>query len=470
MHLELNLEQDILSLYTPYTWPGKRIQHTRSVLLQKRSGSEGEDTLFNILCSVTFNLVVSISASLPISSFIRFLILSYTKHAYDSRSEENDVKKHAPLDISAKQYLNRIDRQNRENHEYCIRSKLFHDTTPSDGEAPSIAWQWLKAGDMRIEDVTYREMRNINFIRDVIEIDIHNEDESFQNEVQYKIVLDNHLILLHLLGKLRYGQITIFSPDGSKSKYSARLLDPVCTSRSRYDLFKYTASTYLPYIEKQLNAKENPSFSQSLHFNKSYSCRGGLLQPSLGVISTVNDDDEGDDDINKPSRPHTITEMLSQAASSDALETTWQQGSSDNYDGDWVEIKQQKSVSKKRDTVFKVRHNPLFIDLSAHEHVHVEYFERLKSVAFRDPSAINKPKKSSATTTIKEAKAVNKNQPLLQAFVNKIPEESKRKYEPVVAAAAVASSIIEEEKEEVRPLKIPRIEKKQQATLNHFFK
>lgn len=488
MHIELNLEEDILTLYTPHKWLGKPIQHTRSALLQKRSG-KGEDTLFTIVCSVTFNLVVSISSALPISSFLRFLILAYTKSAYDTRSIDSDVKKHATLSQNlskeTREYLAMIDQKNRENHEYCMKTRIFHDTPQGDDAGNATQWQWLKAGNEGISDLSYRnDMRNINFIRDVQEIDIHNDDPSFKDEVQYKIVLDNHLILMHLLNKLRYGHITLFQANDVKLKYAVRLLDPICTTRSRYELFKGT--NYLSYVEKQLNVKENPAFSQNLHFDKSYPCRGGLLHPSLSitiapvVVVATTVDTIADTEVTIPSKEvkkkevttlcqHTITAMLDQSTTLTAVESTWNQGSMENYDGKWIELKQEKSVSlkKKNETVVKMRHNALFIDLSKNEHVHVEYFERLKSISYRDPSAIKKPKivkpdLEASTCTKKLGKSVNKNQPLLRTCVQNISEESKRKYEPPPPIQAIV------EESEERPLKIPRIGK-QQATLQHFF-
>ena len=439
MHIELNLEEDILSLYTPYAAPGNRIQHTRSVLLQKRSG-EGDATCFNLISSVTFNLVVSLSSTLTIDAFLRFLILSYTKHAYDKYGTASDVKRHAYVynmgkngpSWHAKNFLSRIDMQNRENYDFCNREKIFHDTKEA-------SWQWWKAGSEQIMDQTYRHMRNINFIRDVSEIDIHNDDECFIGERQYRITFDNHVILLHLLEKLRYGQITLFETQ-VKVKHRVRLLDPVSTGRSHYELFK--GHNYLDYVEKQLNASQNAAFSTILQFSKHYECKGGLLQPSLVI------------DLQDKEREHSITALLTQSTSSTALEKTFDQTSMDFINGEWVEVKpQERKVAKKVE--FKVRHNPFFIDLSQNNHIHVEYFERLKGVARRDSSVSNKKTK---TVTTKEVKRVSKNQPLLQAFVSQIPEKSKRK-------------VLEEEEEPVvaRPLKMPRVEK-QQPTLNDFFK
>lgn len=458
MHIELDLGQDILCLYTPNAGPGERIQHTRSTLLQKKK-VEGEHTLFNLICSVTFNLIVSLPRTLSINAFLRVLLLSYNKHAYANFSQESDMRRHSTVydepgvDDTVKSYLRRVDQQNVENFWYCTRLKLFADIAenPKD-ETPAIPWVWHKAGSEAIQDAQYRQMRNINFIREVTEIDIHNDAPLFNDEVQYKILFDNHVILLHILERLKYGNIKLTHSEIQLS-YSVRVLDPIPTNitRNRYELFKGSKNP-IQYIEKQLNPKENLSFHRVLSFTKHYLCRGGLIHPSL-VTPTL------------PNKAHTVEEMLAHATSSSDQLTSevWDQATDDKDAGDWAHL---KKVRKSKVEVFTVRHNPFFIDLSGNEHIHVEYFDGRRDVVRHDKTPSKTSSKPCLTTPSPRASLVKgpgKNQPLLRTFVAKIPEESKRKHqesEPLSIPEAV---------EEDRPKKIQRSESKQ-STLKGFFK
>lgn len=459
IRVQLNLKQDILCLYTPYAHSSRRLEHTRSTLLQRRNNEEGENTLFTIVSSITFNLVITVSHQLPIDTLLRFLILSYTRYAYGDLSQESNLKKHASLynegsgvSKQALQSLYRADLQNRENYQYCMTNRVFNDIPETKEGNPAIPWTWLIAGDERITNTLYREMRNINFIRDVTEIDIHNDEPSLVGEKQYKIQLDNHLILLYLLKKLRFGQITI-PHNEIKLKYSVRLLDPICSLFGKYELFIGNNNHLSAYIEKQLNTKRNPLFIETLFFKQSYTWRGGLVQASLHGENTQ--------------KIHTISEMFSQATSSTTanMEVIWDQAAEGGFIG--IKKKQQPQDSVKKvgkEEEFKIRHNPLYIDLSAHEYIHVKYFDGTKTVACHDPTPIKKIKKLGSTTTvvIKESRWIDKKQPLLRGFIDKIPEDSKRKYEPEL----VQTQVVEEERNEQRPMKIQRT----QATLNQFFK
>ena len=484
MHVELNLEQDILCLYTPTAAPRQRIHHTRSALLQRNKG-DGEDTVFTILCTVTFNLIVSLPANLPINAFLRTLLLAYNRHAYTNFFDESDAKLHqsiyadAGVSDRAKAYLRRIDQQNVENMIYCTRLKLLQDTPENEKDGtPAAPWLWHKAGSAAIGDVNYRQMRNINFIREVTEIDIHNEDDRFANEVQYKIMLDNHLILLYLLERLKYGTLKV-PHSGLELSYTVKVLDPlpVPTTRNRYELFKRTKNP-MEYIEKQLDAKKNHSFYNVMTFSNRYECKGGLVHPSL--LSSVTAPSESANKV-----VHTIKEMLSPSLEAAELLESWDQASDEN----WL---QTKKPIKAKVTSFRVLHNPFYIDLSLKEHIHVEYYEAKRDVARHDKTPIKPLKKSTSAAAAAAASAADavsstssravkvkgpgKNQPLLRGFISQIPEKSKRKHEEEEeehddddddSDKPLPALIIEEK--ESRPKKIQRTEK-QQATLQQFFK
>lgn len=433
--LELNLENDILTLYTPYTGPMQRIQHTRSALLQKRGG-QGEATLFNILSSVTFSLVVSLQSTLSIDAFLKFLITAYCAEAYSAYSQNNEIKRHAhlynsnSLSSQARMVLRRIDQQNRDNYEYCVRQKIFIDS-------PEKEWRWFHAGKENIVNETYRHMRNINFIRDIESLNIHNESPLFKGEKQYRITLDNHVILYNLLERLKYGKISI-----GQLKYSVRLLDPIGTSRSRYELFQGT--NFTAYIKKQLDASVNHRFPKSLYFEKHYLRKGGLLQSALFTeTSSV--------------RMNNITNLLNQSVSIKEIEEEhiWKQALDDSQT-----MTVKKQVVKEKPG-FTLHYNSFYIDLSHNEHTHVEYFDRLKAVMSHDATQEKEKKKKSPV--IKEAKCKDKNQPLLANFVKDIPNEAKRKYD-VSLLSPLALTLTPE-----RATKIQRTEKGQ-ATILQFFK
>lgn len=466
LRLSLDLREDILCLYTPYSEPGRRIEHTRSALIQRKSETE---TVFTIVASMTFNLVISVPTALPICKFLRFLILSYVRHAYDDYSQQNDFKEHAALNglsNEARAYLYRVDKQNRENYQLCKNKHVFDDAPDTEDGRSGKPWTWYKAGDERILDMPYRYMRNINFIREVTEIDIHNEDPSFQQEGQYKIQLDNHVILLHLLQKLRYGQITI-PQNELKLKFNIKLLDPVCSVHSRYELFK--GHDYLgSYVEKQLDVKRNHCFVETLYFPASYTCTGGLVMPSLSV-KVGGEKQQAPIMMN-----HTIEQMFVLASSARKMieEEVWDQLNEDTGLG-MMQPDKIKKVKKVKTEEFKIRHNPLYILLSGEKHTHVQYFEATKTVLRHDLTPLKKAKKveeSAASTpraAVKEPRFKDTKQPLLRTFVATIPEDSKRKYEQEPPTIIISHP----SEDEARPLKKQCLSKKtQQPTLQQFFK
>jgi hypothetical protein len=339
---------------------------------------------------------------------------------------------------------------------YCTRLKLFQDTPDNEKDGtPGRPWLWHKSGSAAIEDANYRQMRNINFIRDVTEIDIHNkDDETFANEVQYKILLDNHVILLYLLERLKYGKLKV-PHSGIELSYTVKVLDPlpVPTTRNHYELFKRTKNP-MEYIEKQLNSKENHSFYNVMTFSNYYECKGGLVHPSLlsSITTTLTD--------SSSKVVHTVKEMLSPSKAAAEVLESWDQAS----DETWLQV---KKPAKVKVNLFRVNHNPFYIDLSLNEHIHVEYYEAKRDVARNDKTPLKPVKKSASpvnvTRAVKPIRA-GKNQPLLRGFIEQIPEQSKRKHEEDKPLQAV-----EIEKKEDRPKKIQRTDK-QQATLQHFFK
>lgn len=450
MKLTLEPTEHVLSLYTPFTGPNKtRVEHTRSVLLLPTPGRD----VFAIVSSVTFVLVLSIRRLVPLDHLLRYMIQAYTRDRYASFMKECDTKKHEALcrvftqeeeededenqearhyiTDGVRRFLKRIDRQNAQNYDYVMRKKLL-DAEPMD-KGP--AWTWSAAGCGAIEDTLYREMKNINFIRDVRPVELsakENQNKALREDAQYRILFDNHLILYFFLQRFKYGSVKL-DHNGCKYECPITLLDPVALAgTNRHERFE--GANYIYYVEKQLNRRENHTFCTSLSFKNTYPFTGGLLHPSAYDPK----------DFLYINEANTLEAMQRNAFYED---TTGQRLT-----------KKQQEASKG----FRLRYNRYYVDLSYAKHIHLEYFEREMTLSGKQET---KSKKKTVVTSVKPKEVVKlgKNQPTLMTVVEKIPEEVKRKavslldYDKTTTTKTTAT---------MRPSKKPRIE---QATLGHFF-
>lgn len=431
MRVTLEPTKDILSLYIPFVPVEKqRVEHTRSVLLQKK------EKTFTILSSVTFSLVLSLCKTVPIDYLLRYMLLSYTRHAYAVTSKDSDANRHAPLQTvdgvepafvstGGRYFLRRVDRENREDYEYVLKKGLLKAEDKEER-----AWQWFRPGSAEIEDEEYRLMANINFIRDIKQVSISggSDKKTYENQTQYRILFDNHLILHYFLKQFKYGRVTL-EHKGTKFECPLVLLDPTpCPGGgNRYE--KFEGTNYLYYVEKQLNARENPEFHTHLHFKQVYPYTGGLLLPS-----TFDPQDA------------LYTRMVN---SVDNMETMCKY---EDNSGARLNKKQQEGGKG-----FRLCYNRFFVDLSTGIHTHVEYFEREKMLGV---AVTEKKKSKKIESKPKERVKLSKSQPTLHSVVEKIPHGAKRKIMDELETEHTVSNLV------LNTTKKPRIE---QTKLNHFF-
>ena len=435
MQVTLNPTEDVLSLYTPFCSHTKeRVEHTRSVLLQKRDN----ETTLTIVSSVTFILVFSMPKSVPLDYLLKYMITSYANRAYSFASKASDKVKHAPIYMNedgeicqhAKGFLTRIDRQNCQEYEdVVIRRKLFK----------AADWRWAPAGSRLIEDVAYREMRNINFVRDVKQVGIEcNGDKRFKEDAQYRLTFDNHLIVYHFLNQFKRGSVTLEHKE-TKFECAITLLDPVVTlanGGNRHEPFE--GSNYLYYIEKQLNNNENREFHTSLSFKEPILYTGGLLHPSsLQSNDTLH-----------LHEPNTLAQMFKNKLCEDNTGSRL--------------TKKQYAANKD----FRLRYNRFYIGLWTAQHTHLEYYTREKLLIRERLSSATAATTTTTTVTGEETATVptmvvavatppvhtrklvdyriptessRKNQPTLKRAIEAIPEESKRKYDVPVDTIVVTT-------------------------------
>jgi hypothetical protein len=122
---------------------------------------------------------------------------------------------------------------------------------------------------MKKEDTErLQEMLNIRFIRGIKQFTATGEPR-LKKESQFKVYLDNHIILMFLLRSLRNAG---HSHNINETAYKFRVLDPVKIS-TIYD------GPDDHYIEKQLNHKLNPNFHERLSFPSYIQQTEGLLSP-----------------------------------------------------------------------------------------------------------------------------------------------------------------------------------------------
>ncbi len=318
-------KEDILSLYVPFWSPGQSNAHARSVLICKQKNipiseekkkavaEEEEETVFYsgkdpwdfsienknkwdftsqnkeplpestesvIIDGITFSLVLSFNKEqVNLNSLLKFIILRYGSRAYGPRKVENsDYAVHSRLksdDPTNKQVsqkikdkLSDVDAKNYNDFNECKRMRYLEDDTEND-----IEWQWRVAGDTHINNEYYREMRNVNFIRGVYNIDIRNNASIFANDKQCRLVFDNHKILYSVLNLFKY-------PIEIEGRVQTiKVLDNPQKDSTRYELYDLSApGASQRYIENQIRLLVTSE--RTMRFEEIMPYRGGLLLPS----------------------------------------------------------------------------------------------------------------------------------------------------------------------------------------------
>lgn len=319
MNLRVSKE-DVLSLYIPFWFPGQNNAHTRSVLICKQKKTlipdenkeiqeEEEETTFYskektndniqedfstgtkevppseatenvVIDGITFSLVLSFNKEqVSLNSLLKFIILRHCGRVYGSKKIQNsdyavhsrletDDPTHKMIDKKIKDKLSDVDTKNYNDFNECKKMRYLEDDTEND-----IEWQWRAAGDSQIDNEIYREMRNVNFIRGVYNIDIRNNNSIFANDRQCRLVFDNHKILYSLLNLFRF-PVEI---DGRVQ--TIKVLDNPQKDNTRYELYDLTApGASQRYIENQIRTLV--ASERTMRFDEILSYRGGLLLPS----------------------------------------------------------------------------------------------------------------------------------------------------------------------------------------------
>jgi hypothetical protein len=394
----LDFEQDTLALYTPpiiqtSSWTSNRFPHTRSVLVCRRPANDD----LMLLDQLSFVLVISAPKSLSLEKLLRFMLLSYCRRAYSDESEHRDFVKHGPLyDIlntpqpqsdllppcvptQTIRRLDKIDGQNGDEFEYCLKNQVFN----------ADKWEWHVTGSREIKNDIFRELSNINFIRDVKTLAHHRQ---FKEETQYKLIFDNHLIVYYFLQRFRY-EVEV---ERGEPRHRIKVLDPIASSVKNGQHALYEGGNPVFYIEKQLNRDTNLEFCHALRFEGVEKSTGGLLHPAH----------YNDKDNIFLYEPNTLDVMASRSLVDDPSRERL--------------TRAQKEVA----ATFKIRYNRFFIDLSQYQLYHLPFPTRKKLLS----QAIEKKQKLKPMPIVDVVENTNvkrvKNQPTLaQVF------EYKRKRE-----------------------------------------
>jgi hypothetical protein len=389
-------KEDILSLYIPFWLPGQNNAHTRSVLICKQkktpildekqapaplkeqetvfySGKEQrqdnaeppssiiEDTDENIIIDgITFSLVISFNRAVSLNALLRFLIMRYCGRAYGSKTTQNcesvihtrletDDPSHKVIGKKIKAKLSDVDTKNFNDFTACKKQNWLEDDTEND-----IEWQWRPAGDCQIENELYREMRNINFIRGVYNIDIRNGNSMFANDRQCRLVFDNHKILYSVLNLLRFpveieGHILTIKVLHNPQKDSTRY--------ELYDLTSPGASQH--YVENQIRLLV--ASERTMQFDEVLPYRGGLLLPSSCDFT----------DASVFNFPNTLEMMYDHKIRDD-------------------------SNMRKKDAPLPVCYNRFYIDLENELQLKHVYYGTRKTILFKDIVLKNLAKKPGA--------------------------------------------------------------------------
>lgn len=200
--------------------------------------------------NVSFILVLSIHSDVDTEMLGTFLIGKYGDRFFNKNSGNTLIEEYDRINVNREniEFLRAIDMQNMAD--YGIY-QLFRS----------------KYG---VENARLNEMLNIRIIRGIKEF-VAVGNKKIKNERQFKIIFDNHTILMFFLRQLRAYQQKI-----GDLYYQFRLLDPIKTN----DIYEGTNEAY---IDKQMNHTLNPSFFHNLSFRNKVHQQDGLLLP--GALS-----------------------------------------------------------------------------------------------------------------------------------------------------------------------------------------
>lgn len=390
--ISLDLSHDLLALYTPPSHQERaRLGHTRSVLVCFDRDTPNQTPI--IVDGLLFALVFSISEKVDFDRLLQYMIVSYGRRVYSSRSKYSISEKHSSLvdmeerlmDETTKQMIWREDTQNIDDFVYCHKTQIFYEKDFDDPNDTRPRWRWQPANSSEIGDDRYCGMQNINFIRGASRIEVKRPTKG---EVQYRVMFDNHVILYHFLQHFRRG-IYLEKGEGV-SPIGIKLLEPLDTA---HDVFH--GEDYVRYVEKQLDRREAHDFALHLSFSDSVVLPGGLLQPAY-----YDREDVYLSCVNSPEEMYTkrIVE----------------------------DINRRKNKRDPNVISFTLAYNRLYVNLVDWQVAHVDYNARTKLLMVRDlsSSSSNVTSDDKTTTTTTKVVKIPRNQPTLGNFVQTFREKN----------------------------------------------
>lgn len=208
-------------------------------------------------------LCISVPPGLQLELLCRFMLNSYCFVHYSAEKAQEAADQYTTCadEHQASPLLLQIERQNQEDYAAYQagqrRAKWDEQYSPDDDEA-------------------LQDMPNVRFLRDVRPFQARGPE--FKQERQYRLLFDNHRVLLHFVRRFRK------PVEREGVLYQVRVMDPILNSNALWS----HAEAPEHYVERQLNSRENPSFAHALHFEQSQTLRHGLLWPGLFPLNYAN--------------------------------------------------------------------------------------------------------------------------------------------------------------------------------------
>ncbi len=228
-----------------------KVKNVDDELVDKEESIWKEDpTTMLMIDNLPLCLVISTHSNIDSDTLASFLVSKYGSKYYSYTTTNSNIEDYQGLeaDSSVIDLVMTLDQQNMNDYKLYNRPYSVY---------------------MKKEDANrLQEMLNVRFIRGVKQFTATGEPR-LKKESQFKVYLDNHIIMLSLLRSLRVGYTHEINGVGG---YTFRILDPVKIS-TIYE------GTDEHYIEKQLNHKFNPNFHERLSFPSSIEQTEGLFSP-----------------------------------------------------------------------------------------------------------------------------------------------------------------------------------------------
>lgn len=201
-------------------------------------------------------LCISVPVGLQPEVLCRFMLNSYCFVHYSAEKAQEAADQYTACEDThhVTPLLSQIEAQNQEDYGLYQagqrRARYHEDYVPEEDEA-------------------LQQMPNVRFLRDVKPFQARGPE--FKTERQYRLLFDNHRVLLHFVRRFRK------PVEREGVLYQVRVMDPILNSNALWSHMDAPEH----YVERQLNSRENPSFAHALYFDQSQRLQHGLLWPGL---------------------------------------------------------------------------------------------------------------------------------------------------------------------------------------------